>query len=98
MRTNEIMKKHKAVLKETYTQTVHDLKEALKESELDGLVRRKKDGRLGWLEVKLAYPYIPEMVFYPKTKAGGMSLKADGYVYDSVDIRDAYESVKDSER
>ena len=95
MRTNEIMKKHKAMLKETYTQTITDLREALKESGLDGLVRRKKDGRLGWLDIRLAYPYMPELVFYPKTKAGGMSLKANGYVYDSVDIRDAYEPAKD---
>ena len=97
MRTNEIMKRHRVVLKETSSQTVTDLKAALKESELDGLVRRRRDGRLGWLDIRLASSYVPELVFYPKTKAGGMSLKADGYVYDSVDIRDAYEPVKEGE-
>lgn len=86
------------MLRETYMQTKTDLKEALKESELDGLVRRKSDGRLGWLGIRLASSYVPELVFYPRTKTGGMSLKADGYVFDSDDIRDAYEPVKDFER
>lgn len=96
MKTNDILKQHTKTLRETTAQTVNDLKEELKESRLDGLVRRKSDGRLGWLQVRTYAPYMPELAFYPRTKAGEMSLKADGYIVKSVDVREEFEPAEEA--
>ena len=49
----------------------------LKEIGLGGLVRRKRDGKIGWIKVRDYY-----FVFFPRTKKGEMSLKADEYIFD----------------
>ena len=49
----------------------------LKEVGLGGLVRRKSDGRIGWLRVSEFY-----IDFYPRTKKGEMSLVCNGYTGD----------------
>ena len=54
------------------------VKEKLKELKLDGLVKRKSDGKIGKLEVLEYY----ELRFYPLKKNLLPSEKASGYVWE----------------
>lgn len=72
----EIRKKYgedEKALRESYTEAIN---ERLKEIHLDGLVRRKSDGRLGWLEVD----FYGALCFYPQTKTGERSIIQNGSV------------------
>lgn len=59
--------------KETYKYSVQKW---LVEHKLDGRVRRKSDGIMGWLDLDNHM----SLNFYPQTKKGGRSLNASGYV------------------
>ena len=67
------------------------LRARLKEINLDGLVRYKRDGKIGWLCVVYDYPRA-RIKFYPRTKSGEMSKNASGWAYD---IETAYEPYKE---
>ena len=61
------------VVNETYKYSVQKW---LVEHKLDGRVRRKKDGKMGWLDLD----HYMSLNFYPQTKRGGRSLNSSGYV------------------
>lgn len=63
------------------------LRERLKETNLDGIVRRKKDGKLGYLDI-----YGVDVAFYPITKKGIRSQNSSGW---SIDIENDYEPFKE---
>lgn len=66
--------KDKNAFLEAYT---NKIKERLKEIHLDGLVRRKEDGRIGWLETD----YYGALCFYPRTKEGKKSINQNGTTF-----------------
>lgn len=61
-----------------------DVKEWLKELGLDGKVRRKSDGKIGWLDVD----YYKSLNFYPIRKDGTMAIRCSGWVSPSEPERD----------
>ena len=62
-------------VKEKYRQSVNAW---LKENNYDGLVRRKRDGKIGWI----ALDYENSLNFYARTKKGVRSINSSGYVFD----------------
>ena len=64
------------------------LEDRLKEIHYNGLVRRKKDGKFGWLRV-VYEDFCYTVKFYPRTKSGDESRVPSGY---SWDIENDYES------
>lgn len=71
--------------KEEYNKTVKDAqtllneraRDYLKELGLDGLVVRKKDGKIGVIHFGV---YLEDFDFYPITKAGKESQNASGFI------------------
>lgn len=61
-------------VKGKYRQSVNDW---LKENNYDGLVRRKRDGKIGWV----ALDYENSLNFYSRTKKGVRSINSSGYVF-----------------
>ena len=72
--------------KEEYNKTVKDARtlleeraiEYLKELDLDGLVVRKKDGKIGVIHFEISNSW--DFDFYPITKAGKESQYASGFI------------------
>lgn len=62
-------------VKEKYRQSVNDW---LKENNWGGLVRRKRDGKVGWVDLD----YDNFLNFYARTKKGTRSINSSGYVFD----------------
>ena len=73
--------------REKYRQSVNDW---LKENNYAGLVRRKHDGKIGWIDLD----YDNDLNFYARTKNGIRSLKSSGYV---VDVEDDFEPVTEGD-
>lgn len=66
------------------------VKERLIECHLDGLVRRKKDGKIGWLWVEIDVGRIT-VKFHPMKKDGTPSINASGWSFDVEHDFEPYE-------
>lgn len=86
----ELKKKYSDDRNELRTRQIEALIARLKEINLDGLVKRVKDGKIGWLYVT----YDCRVEFHPRTKSGEMSKNANGWEYD---IEESYEPYKEAE-
>lgn len=77
------------VAKNTYKDNLQML---LRTNHLDGIVERVRDGRKGKLCVMLDVTETLgyDLKFYPITKKGTVSLKADGYIGWTEDITQTY--------
>ena len=64
----------------------------LMEHKLDGRVRRKKDGKTGWLDLD----HYMSLNFYPQTKRGGRSVNASGYV-SLFSVEEEFEPITEGE-
>lgn len=76
MTFNEALQKYyekRGVISNEFRSDVHDWLQSLG---LDGKVRRKEDGKIGWLDVD----YYKSLNFYPVRKDGTMSIKCSGWV------------------
>ena len=82
--------KERKNLTEKYYEAV---KARLRELHLDGLVRRKKDGKIGWLWVGIDVCRIT-INFHPMKKDGTPSVNASGW---SFDIEGDFEPYKEGE-
>ena len=70
--------------------------EYLRENHLDQIVERVKDGRKGKLKVvqDISCTLDYEIRFYPITKRGTLSLKADGYIAWGEELTETYREAK----
>ena len=73
---------------------IEALKARLKEINLDGLVKYKRDGRIGWLVVTFDGAFC-RVEFHHRTKSGEMSKNASGW---SLDVEKNYEPYKEEEK
>ena len=73
--------------RERYRQSVHDW---LKENNYAGLVRRKRDGKIGWIDLDADNI----LNFYARTKKGIRSINSSGYVFD---IEEGFEPITEGE-
>lgn len=82
MTTIEIDSKYRRDRLALHEKHVKDLEARLAEVHLDGKVRRKRDGKIGWLRVRELYidGLSVEIAFFPVTKTGEMSKHASGGV------------------
>lgn len=94
MTIRELIKKHSETMIQSREQCVIAIEEELKNAGLGGLVKRKRDGRLGWIEVKRRL-YSVGLEFYPKTKSGEKSQRCDGYVSSLMDISEQFEPAEE---
>jgi len=88
----ELRREHMKELKELMLKNEEAVKNRLKEIHLDGLVRRKRDGKVGKLWVYRDVCRI-EIKFHPLKKDGTVSVNASGY---SFDIERDFEPYKES--
>ena len=95
MTIKELIKKHKDTMIQSREQCIIAIEEELKNTGFSGLVKRKRDGRLGWLEVKRRM-YSVELEFYPKTKSGEKSQRCSGYVSSLMDISGQFEPAEEA--
>ena len=79
MTMKEAYDKYNSDLRKVKDEYGDNLKQILVEQRLDGLVRRKKDGKIGWIRVNYNWHTI-EYGFYPRTKKGTESEVQNGYV------------------
>lgn len=77
MNVLEIREKFLAEKRELEKKYKNDVNARLIEVGLGGLVRRKRDGKIGWIKV-VDYHFE----FYPRTKKGEISLVCNGWVGD----------------
>ena len=82
MNTNGLIDKYRRDRYELHDRHIQALKARLAEVHLDGKVRRKRDGKIGWLRVRTLYidGLSVEIAFFPMTKAGEESRNASGGV------------------
>jgi hypothetical protein len=96
MTMKEAYDKYNSDIKKAKDEYCENLKQILVEYHLDGLVRRKKDGKIGWVRVNYTWHTI-EYGFYPRTKKGTESERQDGYIsmFSSDDLREQFEPVEE---
>lgn len=75
MTIREIMIKYENAISEASDVCVKEKQEFLKENQLDGMVKRIEDGKIGWFIVG----YQRDIVFYPMKKDGTRSLNSGGW-------------------
>lgn len=85
----DIRKEYNDDLKRIRNNYEASVKNWLISKNLGGLVRRKSDGKLGWLCLGLYF-----IDFYPKTKSGAKSKISSGYPWN---IEKEFEPVKEGE-
>ena len=91
MTMQEAHNKYNSDIKKAKDEYCDNLKQILVEQRLDGLVRRKKDGKIGWVRVNYTWSTI-EYGFYPRTKKGTESERQDGYIsMFGDDLREQFE-------
>ena len=91
----ELRKMHEEERKVLITKHYEAVKARLRELHLDGLVRRKKDGKIGWLWVGInAVRGKIDIDFHPMKKDGTPSVNASGW---SFDIEGEFEPYKEGE-
>lgn len=95
MTIKELITKHSTTMIQSREQCITAIEEELKNAGLDGLVKRKRDGRLGWIEVKRRL-YSVGLEFYPKTKSGEKSQRCNGYVSSLMDISEQFEPAEEA--
>lgn len=66
---------------------INSIKQYLKDHHLDGLVRSRRSGKVGWID----FDVYNDLHFYPKTKKGERSLKATAFVFDIMEYEPAIE-------
>ena len=77
MNALEIREKYLKEKRELEKKYKNDVNARLIEVGLGGLVRRKRDGKIGWIKVREYY-----FEFYPRTKKGEISMVSNGSVGD----------------
>lgn len=87
----ELHQKYSEEKNELITKHIEALKARLKEINLDGLVIKKRDGRIGWLVVDDDC----HIEFHHRTKSGEMSKNASGW---AMDVESCYEPYKEEEK
>lgn len=90
MTIREIVSKHSLQIKEIRKQLDAEVNARLRELRLDGLVRRKKDGKVG----KLFYSPFNGFEFHPLLKSGEISYRQSGMVFAS-EVEDNYEPAEE---
>lgn len=84
----ELQQKYSDDMKELSAKHIEALKARLKEINMDGLVIKKRDGKIGWLFVT----YDCHIEFHHRTKSGEMSKNASGW---ALDVEACYEPYKE---
>ena len=92
MTVDEITKKYRETCTALSNQYKADLEAHLKELHLDGLVRRKCDGKIGWLLVVNSPICDYSINFYPRLKQGNRSKCSSGW---ATDIENGFEPFED---
>ena len=74
-----------------------NMEEHLRETNLDKIVKRKYDGRIGKLQmVEISYGLMKyALEFYPITKKGTVSMKSDGCIDHSLELTEQFEPYKE---
>ena len=90
----ELHQKYSDERNELRAKHIEALKARLKEINLDGLVVKKRDGRIGWLVVT-SDGALCHVEFHHRTKSGEMSKNASGW---ALDVESCYEPYKEEEK
>lgn len=90
----ELHQKYSEEKNELTAKYIEALKARLKEINLDGLVKYKRDGRIGWIVVTYDGVFC-HIEFHHRTKSGEMSKNASGW---ALDVEDCYEPYKEEEK
>ena len=95
MRFYEIEKKYMQERRDLVARCEADIKSRLTELHLDGLVRRKKDGKIGWLWVERKEGCRVKVNFHPRKKDGTPSVNSSGWAFDVEGEFEPYEEGED---
>ena len=90
----ELQKKYSDDKNDLRAKHIEALKARLKEINLDGLVKCKRDGRIGWLVVTYDVSFC-HIEFHHRTKSGEMSKTSGGW---ALDAEASYEPYKEEEK
>ena len=90
----EIEKKYMEERRDLVARHEADIKSRLTELNLDGLVRRKKDGKIGWLWVESEVGCRVKVTFHPRKKDGIPSVNSSGWAFD---VEDEFETYKEGD-
>ena len=93
----EIEKKYMEERRDLVARYEADIKSRLTELNFDGLVRRKKDGKIGWLWVEREAGYRVKINFHPRKKDGTPSVNSSGWAFDVEREFEPYKEGEDNE-
>lgn len=99
MKLNDFEKPYRTEIEQIKAKYMNNLDKWLHNNHLDGLVVFKEIGKIGRLSIVQNYAYLIgwELKFYPIKKNGEISLKAESYISNWVDIENQFAPYKENE-